>query len=225
MAKKKAASDIPDDLKALEAKVDAMMDPRPQQKSQSTTDVAVSPDDLKQQIAANIGLPKEEVPEAKLTIQSVATPVATTAPELPGAAPKSKAKASKQSKPVKVVDPKPVEPQPEAAPQEPEPEPSEDAPEQTASDAETATVEAATSLEPQIELEGTELDAAVDDIVVEEADTVLAVEDARRGHKARQADAVAKPQHPLASILWTALLIALLIGIVASLILVVLYGS
>lgn len=222
MAKKKPAADVPDDLKALEAKVDAMMDPRPAAKAQPATDVAVSPDDLKQQIAANIGLPQEEANKTEVTIQSVATPLATTAPELPGAASKSKPKQAKQ---VKVVGAQPADPKAEAELATSEPESIDSTPEPVESDAEPAAPEPATDLEPEIELEGAELDAAVDDIVVEEADTVLAVEDARHGHKVRQAEAAVRPKHPVASLLWTALLIALLIGIIASLAAVILYGS
>lgn len=222
MAKKKPAADVPDDLKALEAKVDAMMDPRPAAKAQPATDVAVSPDDLKQQIAANIGLPQEEANKTEVTIQSVATPLATTAPELPGAASKSKPKQAKQ---VKVVGAQPADPKAEPEPKAlDEPEPSDSAPELTDTDVESPP-EPPAEIEPEIELEGAELDAAVDDIVVEEADTVLAVEDARHGHKVRQAEAAVRPKHPVASLLWTALLIALLIGIIASLAAVILYGS
>ena len=222
MAKKKPTPDVPDDLKALEAKVDAMMDPRPAAKAQPPTDVAVSPDDLKQQIAANIGLSPEQPTETSVAIQSVATPLATTAPELPGAAPKSKAKPPKQTK---VIEPKPDEPKAEPVSTVPETEAAETVSEQAPeSDTELVT-ESKVDVEPKVELEGAELDAAVDDIVVEEADTVLAVEDARRGHKVREAEAATKPKHQVVSVLWTALLIALLIGIIASLAVVVLYGS
>lgn len=221
MAKKKATPDVPDDLKALEAKVDAMMDPRPAAKAQPPTDVAVSPDDLKQQIAANIGLSPEQPTETTVAIQSVATPLATTAPELPGAASKPKPKA-KPPKPTKVIEPKADEPKIESESTASETE----AVSAQATDSDTEFVtESTVDVEPKVVLEGAELDAAVDDIVVEEADTVLAVEDARRGHKVREAEATIKPKHQVASALWTALLIALLIGIIASLVLVVLYGS
>ena len=133
--------------------------------------------------------------------------VPSTAPELPGAPKITKlTKPAKKTKKIKPIEPE--KPNTEAVP---------------------VAVKKTTPelpLDPSIDLDDTTTEDAVDDIVVKEADTVLAVEDAQRGRKQREAETESRQgTGGFWSALGTAILILLIAGIIASIVVLVAYGT
>lgn len=168
--------------------------------------------------------PKHTSVTSSLSVPLEKHQVLTTAPELPGS---SKPKPAKKAKKIEPIDsenpesklvtvavkkaaklrlkkPKPPEPTTEAVPVAiPEAEPPE----------------------PSINLDDSNTEKAVDDIVVQEADTVLAVEDAQRSRKQRDIESRSKSSGGFWSALGTVILIFLIIGIIASIVALVVYGA
>lgn len=197
--KKSDTADKPTEEEVLRQRVDDMM--------------AVKP-------GAVPGDPVLEKPAKKSEAETVHLP-AISAPEVP-------AELLKKIKPAKSKEPEPVEkvlkiPDSGTAPEKPAEKPAE-----TPQPEKIETVEPVNSEPPAAdldladELENTETDKAVDDIVVKEADLVLAVEDAKTFRKKQAAEPAKQPG--LFRSAWTWITILAVIAIACGVLLVLRYG-
>jgi hypothetical protein len=191
MAKKKdvQSTQLPEE-EALIARVDAMMDTR---RPEPTAQPASQNKDDKQPPPLDIF---KGVPDAPTQVVTAAKEVAGP-PNLPGKATKTAAK-----KPELELPPEPKKEKTEAAPKTITP-----LAETTNDTIEPAPIPDTTIIDSQ------DIDQAVDEIVVREADTVLAVEDARLQKKIAQAAPPAKPHRFLRGVM-TVMMVVFGVGMI-----------
>ena len=195
MAKKQQESAKTEEAALIE-KVDAMMDTkRPESAAPAPADKPVS------QSPPPLDIFKDAKPPVAVVAEPAQTEAAKTAPPLPvkpAAKPASPPKAEVKTDVAEVNET--ISPETPAAPAAPA-EPVID------------TDELADPLPDQTVIDGSENDRAVDDIVAHEADTILAVEDAKLEQVAAKSAAV-KPRHHRLRGFMTLLMVVFMTGII-----------